>query len=104
MIFTKHHISLIQAGKKTQTRRFKKPRIKIGNTYSLNTQFYKKENLGRIRIIGLQHKVSSDVTLHDARKLGYSSKSAYLAALAEIYGKMLNLHKKIWVIDFEYCA
>lgn len=104
MIFTKHHISLIRTGRKTQTRRFKRPRIKVGNTYSLNTRFYKKENLGRIRITDLRQKALGDVTASDARELGYSSKLAYLTALAEIHGKKFNLRRKVWVIEFEFCA
>lgn len=104
MIFTKHHISLIRVGRKTQTRRFKRPRIKVGNTYSLNTQFYRKENLGRIKITDLRQKTLGNVTASDARKLGYLSKSTYLAALAEIHGKKLNLCRKVWVIEFEFCA
>lgn len=67
MIFTKHHILLIQAGTKIQTRRFKRPRVKVGNTYSLNTQFYKKENLGRIRITDLRQKALGNVTPGDAK-------------------------------------
>lgn len=104
MIFTKHHISLIRVGRKTQTRRFKHPRITVGKTYKLNTQFYKKENLGRIRVTGLRQKALGDVTNSNARKLGYRSKAVYLAAFAEIHGEKLNLRRKIWVIDFEFCA
>lgn len=105
MIFTKHHIQLIQTGCKTQTRRFwKKPRVKVGKTYKLQTQFFKKENLGSIRIIGLRQKALGSVTQSDARKLGYSSKSAYLTALAEIRRKKLKPSKKVWAIDFEFCT
>lgn len=104
MIFTKHHISLIRIGRKTQTRRFKRPRIKVSNTYSINTQFYKKENLGRVRITSLHRKAPGNVTVSDAKKLGYPSKTAYLASLAEIHREKLDLRRKIWVIEFEFCA
>ena len=102
MIFTKDHIALIRAGEKTQTRRFERPRIKVGNTYKLNTQFYKKEKFGRIKVIGLWQEKLGAVTTSDAKKLGYRSKPEYLAALSKIHRRRLDLRRVVWVVDFEF--
>ena len=84
-IFKRKYIDLILQGKKTQTRRISRYRLKIGKAYAIRTGMLEPAQ-ARIRIIRAWRQQLRDLTPEDVRKEGFNSFTEFRQAWIEIYG------------------
>ncbi len=101
MLFEKYHISKIQSGEKTETRRAKKPRVIVGHLYKPHTTFMKKEKAGYIKILKIWKERLGEISNASARKEGCGSREAYFKLFKEINGNA-DLRRSIWVVRFKF--
>ena len=100
LLFKKQFISKIREGEKIQTRRLKKPNIKIGKTYSLRSS-YTQVLPERILITDVFQQYLGEISRDDVQKEGFDSLNAFINIWREIYGSY-NPEELIWVIEFQY--
>ena len=100
LLFKKQFIPKIQQGKKTQTRRLKKPNTKIGKTYHLRSS-YRQVLPEIILITDIFQQHLGEITHQDINKEGFESLNQFTQVWREIYG-LYNPEELIWVIEFQY--
>lgn len=100
LLFKKQFLSKIRENKKTQTRRLKQPRIKIGKTYHLRSS-YQKVLPEKILITDIFQQFLGEINLEDIHKEGFESHNEFIKAWREIYGSY-NPEELIWVVEFQY--
>lgn len=100
LLFKKQFISMIRDGTKTQTRRFKQPRVKIGKIYRLR-QNYRDSLPDRIQILDIFQQTLGELSLEDALCEGFSSVDEFNQVWVDIYGSY-DPYEYIWVVEFEY--
>jgi len=101
MLFKEVHKEMILNGTKTATRRvWKKPMVKIGNTYKCKTQMLSKEFFAVIRVKSLYQQGLYFMTDKDAKKEGYKNMEEFVKIWEEINGEW-NSNLKVWVVEFE---
>ena len=100
LLFKKQFISKIREGEKTQTRRLKKPNIKIGKTYSLRSS-YRSVLPERILITDVFQQYLGEISHDDVQNEGFDSLNMFINIWREIYGSY-NPEELIWVIEFQY--
>ncbi|MBN1683384.1 ASCH domain-containing protein [Candidatus Bathyarchaeota archaeon] len=98
LLWKKEQVPLILNGKKTVTRRFKKPFVKEGETYLIRIG-YSKYLDKKIYIKRIYTQFLCEITEEDAIKEGLSSLNEYKKVWTKIYGEWEDT-KKIWVIEF----
>jgi len=84
-IFKPKHLNLILQGKKTQTRRISRYRLKIGKAYAVRSKMLEPAQ-ARIIIIRAWRQQLRDLTPEDVRKEGFNSFTEFRQAWKEIYG------------------
>ena len=95
MLFKKFHIPWIKSGKKTETRRFKKPRVIIGHIYKPKTHFLRKERLGYIKILKVWEEKLGNISPGGVRREGYRTRKDYFNAFAEAYHADNRANRKL---------
>jgi len=100
LLFKKQFISKIREGEKTQTRRLKKPNIKIGKTYSLRSS-YRSVLPENILITDIFQQYLGEISQEDVSKEGFDSLNMFINIWREIYGSF-NPEELIWVVEFQY--
>lgn len=98
LLWKKEQIPLILEGKKTVTRRVKKPLVKVGKNYLIRVG-YTKHLDKRILIEKIYTQPLNQVTEEDAVKEGLSSLNEYKKLWTKIYGSW-DETKEVWVIEF----
>jgi len=83
-IFKPKHLNLILQGKKTQTRRTSRYRLKIGKTYAIRSKMLEPAQ-ARIVITRAWRQRLRDLTPEDVRKEGFNSLTEFKQAWTEIY-------------------
>lgn len=99
MLFSREHVTLIRRGMKTQTRRLKRPRVVVGRSYPIQTRLFRRQRLGRIRVLALYRERLAGLSTSDARREGYRTRKAYFAVLAALNGK-IDRRRSVWVVCF----
>ena len=100
LLFKKPFLKQIREGKKTQTRRLRRPNIKIGKTYHLRQNYH--ENLpDEILIIDIFQQTLGAISHEDSICEGFSSVNEFKKAWTCIYGEY-DPHAYIWVIEFKH--
>ena len=84
-IFKPKHLNLILQGKKTQTRRISRYRLKIGKAYAARSKMLEPEQ-ARIVIIRAWRQQLRNLTPEDIRKEGFNNFTEFRQAWKEIYG------------------
>jgi len=84
-IFKRKHLNLILQGKKTQTRRISRYRLKIGKAYAIRSKMLEPAQ-ARIVITRAWRQQLRDLTPEDVRKEGFNSFTEFRQAWIEIYG------------------
>jgi len=99
LLFKKYYIKLILAGRKTQTRRIHKHKLKVGKTYAVKTRWFGKP-LFRVVITRRFQQKLGEISLEDVKKEGYSSLEEFRRAWMRIYGSW-NPEQLVTVYEFK---
>jgi hypothetical protein len=83
-IFKPKHLNLILQGKKTQTRRISRYRLKIGKAYAVRSKMLEPAQ-ARIVITRAWRQQLRDLTPEDVRKEGFTSFTEFRQAWIDIY-------------------
>ena len=100
LLFKKQFITKIREGTKTQTRRLKQPRLKIGRKYSLREN-YQTILPDKILITDIYPQYLGDITPEDVKREGFTEKTEFMKVWTEIYGEY-DPEMDIWVVEFQY--
>jgi len=100
IIFNKRYLPLIRSGEKTQTRRKRKPRLRVGRSYRLRIN-YSLPLPELILITGIFPQRLEDISPSDVAKEGFGSKAEFIAAISGIYGSISSADE-LWVVEFKY--
>ena len=103
MIFTKENIELIRQGRKTETRRiWKKPHVRVGNTYQCRTSRFAKtpKDSPYIKITVMRKERLGDITFDAAQREGVNDLSTFMGLWINLHG-FWNPNQEVYVIDFE---
>jgi hypothetical protein len=84
-IFKRKHLNLILQGKKTQTRRISRYRLKIGKAYAIRSKMLEPAKT-RITITRAWRQQLRDLTPEDVHKEGFNSFTEFRQAWIDIYG------------------
>ena len=91
---------MIRSGEKTQTRRMKKPQLKVGNSYKLRINYsYNLPEMIQITRVFTQNL--ENISPSDVAKEGFGSKAEFIAAIRGIYGP-ISPQDELWVVEFRY--
>ena len=97
-IFKRKHLDLILQGKKTQTRRISRYRLKIGKAYAVRSKMLEPAE-ARIVITRAWRQQLRDLTSEDVHKEGFNSLTEFRQAWIEIYGEF-NLDRIVTAYEF----
>lgn len=101
ILFKPYHVPMILAGNKTQTRRkWKRPRVKVGNVYQARTALFGK-SFAHLRVKRIHHEILKDISEADARAEGYAGRHAFITRWEMGFGKASDL---VWAVEFERVA
>ena len=100
MIFKPDHVTLIQAGQKTQTRRLGKCRWVVGHVYRITLGWYDKIPQCYIRVLDVHQDRLGNITEAEARREGYHSVESYRSAWERIYKAKWDPELLVWVVTF----
>ena len=100
LIFNKHYLPLIRSGEKTQTRRKRKPGLRVGHSYRLRIN-YSIPLPELILITEIFSQRLEDISPLDVAKEGFSSKAEFTAAIRRIYAD-ISQDDELWVVEFKY--
>ncbi|MCD6479840.1 ASCH domain-containing protein [Candidatus Bathyarchaeota archaeon] len=97
--FKWRYIPLIRLGLKTETRRLRRPRLRVGGIYPLRVG--RRLLPDRVRILNIYPQRLGDVTEEDAHREGFQSLGEFRKAWLDIYHSWDD-EQQIWVIEFRY--
>lgn len=112
MLFKKDWVDAVLSGRKRQTIRLKRPRVRVGRTYAVQTSF-RSRGVGRIRVVGVRECRLADLSAADLRREGWSGRSraefeSYFAEINHFEPQRMTSddwdalrRRPLWCIDFE---
>ncbi|NIO09270.1 MAG: ASCH domain-containing protein [Deltaproteobacteria bacterium] len=87
----------VLSGEKTQTRRKRRPNVKLGGEYRLRKGYSWLQT--RITVTGLYRQRLGEVIPEDVRREGFDTLEEFRDAWAGIYGGW-DPGEVVWVVDF----
>lgn len=122
MIFS-HTLDLVLSGKKSQTRRIKKPNeyfvhigrlrrvaaktktssrtvYEVGLIYAVQPGRAKKA-VAHIRMTGIREEAVGEISEADAIAEGFESREAFFETWRSIHGAKADMQQRVWVLEFE---
>lgn len=100
-LFQKHHIDMIRAGNKTQTRRnHKAPRARLDSVHQCRTELFGRPHC-HIHIIRVWQERLGDISREDAINEGGYDRDDYISGLIEMHKGKLTVDSLIWCYEFE---
>jgi len=87
----------VLSGEKTQTRRKRRPNVRVGGEYRLRKGYSWLQT--RITVTGLRRQRLGDVSPGDAGREGFDTLDEFKEAWVEIYGDW-DPDQEVWVVDF----
>ena len=102
MIFSKENIQKIARDEKTESRRRKKPRVKVGRVYRMRTHFHDTQHRGSIRILKIYKERLGAISDVSVRREGCKSREEFFRMLYCIHGKHIHRNTHVYVIRFRY--
>jgi hypothetical protein len=100
LIFKKQLIPKIREGKKTQTRRRKKPKITVGKIYNIRIN-YQTSLLDKLEIMNIFQQNLGSMSLEEVKKEGFENLDEFIETWTKLYGKY-DPFERVWVIEFRY--
>ena len=97
LLFKRPLLIKVLSGEKTQTRRRRRPNVKVGGEYRLRKGYSWLQT--RITVTGLDRQRLGDVTPDDVRREGFNSLDEFREAWTGIYGGW-DPDQVVWVVDF----
>jgi hypothetical protein len=98
LLWKKHYVPMILSGKKTATRRVKRPTVKVGSTYNIKTGFF--DHLPeRIHIDALYTQKLGDITDGDAMREGVEGLQGFIEEWRALTGAW-SPDDSVWVVEF----
>ena len=97
LLFKRPLLIKVLSGEKTQTRRKRRPNVKVGGDYRLRKGYSWLQT--RITVTGLRRQRLGDVTPDDARREGFDTLAEFMDAWTGIYGGW-DPDQEVWVVDF----
>ena len=98
LLWKKPYVAMILEGRKTATRRRKRPLVKVGKAYGIRAGLY--ETLSqKILVESLRRQRLGEMTEEDAVKEGSASLSQFRAEWESIYGLWCP-DEEVWVVEF----
>lgn len=99
MLFKKEFIPFILSGRKTQSRRLKKPKVKAGELCEFRSGRRREDAFALAEILDLRCERLSEISEEDVRAEGMNSKEEFLRKFREIY-KLSEEDPEVWVVKF----
>ena len=101
ILFKSHHVDMIKAGAKTQTRRvWKRPRAKIGSVHKVKTELFSPNYHCLIRIVDVHQERLGDISVSDVWAEGYQTLDEYAEVWTSING-VWDPDQLVYVVSFE---
>ena len=100
LLFKRQFISKIREGTKTQTRRLKQPKLRIGKAYFLRSS-YRSVLPEKIQVTDIFQQFLGEITMEDIQKEGFHTEDEFIEIWREIYGSY-KADELIWVVEFQY--
>jgi hypothetical protein len=97
LLFKRPLLIKVLSGEKTQTRRRRRPNVKVGREYRLRKGYSWLQT--RITVTDLQRQRLGDITPDDVGREGFDSLDEFREAWNGIYGGW-NPDQLVWVVDF----
>ncbi len=101
LLFKKEFIIPIIRGEKWQTRRLKKPRVRVGGVYACRVNRYRGEPFAFVKIKDIRRQRLSEITDDEVKAEGMRSREEFLEIFRNIYGISPHDDPIVWVIEFE---
>lgn len=98
LLWKKHYIPMILSGKKTATRRMKRPTVKVGGTYHVKSGLF-NHLPESIHVDALYQQRLGDMTERDAIKEGADNLHAFVKEWQTLM-KTWNPDDVVWVVEF----
>ena len=100
LLFKTQFLPKIREGKKTQTRRLKQPRLKIGKSYHIRKN-YQTTQPEKVKILNIFQQKLSEISEEEINKEGFKTKQEFIKAWKAIY-RSYDPEATIWVVEFQY--
>ena len=97
LLFKRPLLIKVLSGEKTQTRRKRRPNVKVGGEYRLRKGYSWLQT--RITVTDLRRQRLGEVTPDDVRKEGFDSLEEFKEAWVGIY-EGWDPDQMVWVVDF----
>ncbi len=101
LLFKREFVEPILKGEKWQTRRLKRPRVKVGGIYYCKTSRFSSKPFAKIRVTNLRRQRLSKISEEEVKAEGMSSKEEFIRVFKEIYNLSPESDPDVWVIEFE---
>ncbi len=100
LFFRREFIPSILSGRKTQSRRLKKPKVKAGELCELRSGRRREDAFALAEILDLRCERLSEISEEDVRAEGMNSKEEFLRKFREIYKLSEEEDPEVWVVKF----
>ncbi len=100
LLFKKRFIEPILTGKKWQTRRLKKPKLKVGGIYACKTSRFSSA-FAYVQITKIRKQRLYDITDAEVKAEGMETKEEFIKVFKEIYNLPSSANPEVWVIEFK---
>ena len=97
LLFKRPLLIKVLSGEKTQTRRRRRPNVKVGGEYRLRKGYSWLQT--RITVTELSRQRLGDITPDDVRREGFNTLEEFKEAWAGIY-EGWDPDQVVWVVDF----
>ncbi|RLB11692.1 MAG: hypothetical protein DRG27_00660 [Deltaproteobacteria bacterium] len=100
LLFKKRFVKPILEGKKWQTRRLKKPNVKVGGIYQCKTSRFSPHAFAKVKVTNIRKQRLSEITESEVKAEGMESKEEFIKLFKEIYNLSAESDPEVWVIEF----
>ena len=98
LLWKRSQIHLIRAGKKTATRRIRRPNLRTGGVYRLRLDFFHYLD-EKIQVERMYEQALGDLSEEDARREGCLGVGEFRSLWGGIYGEWIA-ESRVWVVEF----
>ncbi|KYH37131.1 MAG: hypothetical protein AYL28_005480 [Candidatus Bathyarchaeota archaeon B23] len=99
LAFKRRYISLIRSGVKIETRRLRRPRLRVGGIYPIRVGGELLPD--RVRVLKIYPQRLGEMTEEEARREGFKTLEEFRRAWVNIYNHW-DADLRVWVIEFRH--